>query len=382
MRSLLAIACGVGLACTLVAQDRTELIDRLLTPSQRTRAVVELRRLGPVAASALLDALERPDARSPVVLAEALADLGNATRTEVARLTKLLPRRPEPQRTWLLRALANGVLEADAPRAVESVRDALGDWAEAGFFYSEDRDHPTFAWQEYVRLKRRLALRESGTAPADLDRALERIRAGREGIHRDVGVLGGKWEVHDLTSFGQHATREELEAIAELALAHGNAARSTIDELAKYLAHELPRPGVILTESCAGIGENAPTQAADVKLPTLWRRDDWRFAVARAVFAVSVDAPSRAHALRHLLYSPQAAERIEALAAVRAWPQPWRDFLPELRACLDSDDRLVVRDTLVTLGLAKGIDLPVQPLQLLAAGEDRELATLAARLLH
>jgi hypothetical protein len=378
----LRIVVLVGTAVTLVAQQSGDLLTRLTVPSERTRAALALRELGPAAATLLLDAIEQSDCRSPEVLCEELANLGSLTSDEVARLGKLIPLRAEPQRTSLLRALANGVLGNRDEAAVMTVVQQMPVWAQAGYFYSVDRDHPTFAWQEYVRLMRRLSLRKGGTRPEDLVRALDRICNDRMSIQAFLGGVGEPSDVHDLTSFGQHATREELEAIAELTLAHGTAAGAAVDELGAYLLCEPPRPAEILTESCAGIGEEAPCKSDAVAFPTLWRRDDWRFAAARAVFAISKQNTNRVHALRHLLHAPQPAERLEALVAVRAWPQPWAEFVPELSACLDSEDRLVVRETLVTFGLARGVELPNDRLREIAAGKDRELATLARRLMQ
>ncbi|HEX6812799.1 MAG TPA: hypothetical protein VF384_14330 [Planctomycetota bacterium] len=364
------------------AQPPADLLARLYVPGEHTRAVVECRRLGPAAAAALVDALTRPDCREPHMLAGVLGELGDATRADVARITEMLPGRPEPQRTRLLRALANGVLGCTDEQAIEALRDQLGAWARAGFFYSESAKQPSFAWYEYVRLRRRLSLRERGTRPEDLVEALDTIRKSREGMSLLLAALDKKSRVHDLTSFGQHATREDLEAIAELALAHGPAARTVVDELAKYLRHEPPRPGETRREPFAGIGENPPANLPSQQFPTLWRRDDWRFAIARSVAAISQRQADRLHALRHLLHAPGVADRLDALAAARDWPQPWNELAPDLAACLDAADRLVVRDALVTFGLAQQLTLPRPRLEQLARADDKELATLADRLLR
>lgn len=354
------------------------LLDRLRVPAERPRATLECRRIGMPAATALVDALTQPDCREPEILADVLGELGDATRDELPRLTALLPTRSGLQRSSLLRAIANGVLGCRDERAIDVLREQFTAWAKAGCFYSETEAQPTFAWCEYVRLQRRLSLRRGGTEPDGLMRALDAIRQGREGLGIGFGP-GPRAEVHDLSAFGQHATREELEAIAELALAQGAAARGVVDELARYLRHETPRPGIILKEPCAGYGENAPVELPAVKLPTLWRRDDWRFAIARAIIAVSQDRADRVHAVRHLLYAPAVADRLAALAAVRAWPQPWSEFAQDLAACLDATERLVVREALITFGLAD-VPAPMETLARLAAGSDEELAVLARKL--
>lgn len=118
-----------------------------------------------------------------------------------------------------------------------------------------------------------------------------------------------------------------------------------------------------------------------VRFATLWRRDDWRFAIARASLATGAPPAERTHAVRHLLHAPATADRLDALAAVRAAPQPWSEFAADLAACLGAADRLVVRDALITLGQARDLALPTGELERLAAGTDRELAALARRLL-
>jgi hypothetical protein len=359
-------------------QDLPGIVDRLRVPAERPRATLECRRIGPPAATALLDALLRPDCREPEVLADVLGELGDSTRNELPRLTAMLPTRGEGQRTALLRTIANGVLGCRDDKAIDALCDQFPAWARAGWFYSETGEHPTFAWCEYVGLQRRLSLRRGGTEPDGLTRALDAIRNGREGLGIGFG-RAPRAEVHNLSAFGQHATREELEAVAELALAQGVAARGVVDELARYLRHETPRAGIILEEPCAGYGENAPVDLPAVKLPTLWRRDDWRFAIARAIIAVSQDRADRVHAIRHLLYAPAMADRLDAIAAVRAWPQPWTGFAPDLAACLDASERLVVREALISFGLAREL-APMDKLERLAAGSDEELALLARKL--
>lgn len=364
-----------ALAATLPAQGFDDAIGRLHVPGARARATIELRRGGTAAAKALVDAIARGGEHA-AVHAEVLGELGAETRREIGRLVELVGRHEEPVRTSLLRAIANGLLGA-GDGFVHAVRIALPGWCEAGWVYTEDPGEPTFAWYEYVRIVRRLKLRR--------DPSVEGLLARLGEIHRRRGGLKGPFlggDVHDLGSFGQHATREELEGIAELALSHGDAARDAVAELARYLACEEPRPGIVLKERCAGIGENAPVKSPAVEYPTLWRRDDWRFAIARAVVAIGADDEQRVHALRHLLHAPAVADRMAAIETVRARAQPWDAFASDIAACLQAEERIVVRAALVTLGLADGLPLPVERLRELAAGPDRELAVLSERLLR
>jgi hypothetical protein len=371
------------------AQDAVDLLARLRQPAQRTRAEIDLRRIGAPAATWLVDALVDPDRTAPDLHAEVLAGMGTAVAAELGRIVPLVTKAPAPRRVDLLRAVANGALVCTDEAAVAAVEAALPGWIAAGFCYSEDAAAPTFAWQEYVRLVRRLRLRATVRDVGDLSEALDAVRAARAGFPGQLaGVLGGVQrvaDVHDLNAFGQHGTREELEAIAELVLGLGAPARAAADELAAYLGHESPRPGVVLTESRAGIGNVAPVAMREAELPTLWRRDDWRFAAARAAFEFASEADARRLALRHLLLAPLAAERIEALAALRRQPAPWAPFAPELAACAAAADRLVAREALVAFGQAPdagGIPLPTEHLCLLASGTDRELAALARGLLR
>ncbi len=100
------------------------------------------------------------------------------------------------------------------------------------------------------------------------------------------------------------------------------------------------------------------------------------------IFSLHPDAERRQHALRHLLHAPSSLQRLDALTAVRAWPGSWVAFAPELAVCLQHADRDVVREALVTLGLADAatvVRVPDGVLKELAAGKDRELAALARR---
>jgi hypothetical protein len=250
-------------------------------------------------------------------------------------------------------------------------------------FYSPGPEQPTFAWYEFVRLRRRLTLCRGGCDHEALAGQLAAIARQRSEIG-GLGIATPEDQLCNLGRFGQHGTREHLEAIAELAAAEGPQARDLAAGLYEYLQHEAPRAAEILTEHCAGIGENAPDNAPAVQYPTLWRRDDWRFACARAVFARDADPAHRQHALRHLLHSPSPAERIDAILAVRAAAPPWLPFAADLTARLDDPERTVAREALITLGLADQATraaVPTGPLQRLAHGPDRGLAALARRLL-
>lgn len=372
-------------ASSLAAQTAAELIEQLRKPEQRTRATAALQRLGDAGARTLWETMERGrrgQDDAVVVLAATLTELGPATAPLAAQIAAALSDADEPLFGHLLRALGNGILDAD-DAAIDAARAALPALARAGRFYSPAADAPTFTWYEYVRLQRRLALRTAGTDPEGLQAALTALRTSREdGVAMIRGLGEGKHETFDLNAHGQHGQRESLEAIGELAQRQGAAARDIVEELARYLAHEPPRPGIVLTEHCAGIGEEPPADLPAVSFSTLWRRDDWRFACARAVFALHPDGAARQRALRQLLHAPLAIDRLSALEAMREWPRPWAAFADEFAARLDDEDRAVVREALVTIGLAEAVMEATRPaLERLARGSDRELAMLARRVL-
>lgn len=352
---------------------------RLLDPRARPAAMQDLVLAGAAGAHAVFDAFLRAAAAGEpeaAVYAAALAGLGTTTSSEIPRLVAAIPLHGEPLRSHLLRALANGALLADGG-ARATIRAALAAWADAGLLYSPSATEPTFAWYEYVRLVRRLGLAaEGGDAPA-LQRALDRLRAERSGL----GVLGGRRADHqEIEAHGAHGQREVLEGIAELVLACPGDVTDAVAELAGYLANSPPRPPILKTETCAGIGENAPNRLPGAHWPTLWRYDEWHFACARAVLARHPEAAARQLALRHLLHASDTHTRLLAIETVRQWPRPWLPFAAELAACLQSDERLVVREALVTIGQCPETSQRLAAeLARIANGGDRELAALARR---
>jgi hypothetical protein len=371
------------LATPLAAQGAVDLVAQLRTSERRTLATAALARLGEPGARAVWDALAAAHESDPaaVTLAATLAELGAVTAPLAGRLVGALENAREPLFTHLLRALVNGVLDADG-EAVDALRGALPRWAAAGRFYSAEPDAPTFAWQEYVRLQRRLALCAADAEPDALRDALAAIHRSRAEGAALFGGLGAarEYPVFDLNAHGQHGQREMLEAVAERAQRHGDAARALVEELARYLAYEPPRAGIVLTEHCAGIGENAPADLPAVQHPTLWRRDDWRFACARAVLALHPERGARTLALRQLLHAPAAFERMRALETVRQWPRPWDAFADDLAARLADDDRAVVREALITVGLDDAVRESLRAaLERIAGSDDRELALLARK---
>jgi hypothetical protein len=371
MRSLALLAV---LATVSAAQDLAAAAARLAKGSEPARALAELRAAGPEGFAAVFDAFDR--AGGSEELARALADLGSVSRSAIPRLLAAIPVHAEPLRSHLLRALANGALVADT-ESRDAIAAALPGMLEAGLVFSPSADAPSLAWYEYVRLRRRLSLGTDGS-PRLID-SLNQLAADR-GIRLPGPGPGGALPIHDLNAYGSHGQRELLEGIAERTLAASD--REAVLELARYLAHETPRPGIVLTESQAGIGEPAPDVPA-AKFPTLWRRDDWRFACAHAVFALHPDAAVRAHALQHLLFGDDVTLRIEAIEAVRRWPQPWDAFAVALAACVESGDRAVVREALVTLGLdGAPAGVAMDAIGRLAVGADAELAAIAQRLLR
>lgn len=382
MRSLPLLCLAPLLAAPLAAQDVHPCIERLIAGPDRSRALAELHRLGPPATAAVAAALTTADAATASILAQALAELPGSAAA-VPPLLARIPRAGIDERDALLHALGTCVPTVDDD-LLATIAAARRQWAAAGLFYSPSPQQPTFAWYEYVRLGRRLQLCRRGLAHDDLAAALAAIRAERASLcGQFAGLLGKQPDdpVCNLAAFGQHGTREQLEVLAELVLA--KAARDLAPELFEYLRHEPPRPAEILTEHCAGIGDDAPDHAAAVQFPTRWRRDDWRLACARAVHALDADPAHRQFALRHLLRAPSASERLDAIVAVRAAPPPWTPFAAELAADLDDAERMVVREALITLGLAEAATraaVPAATLQRLAQGSDRELATLARRL--
>lgn len=375
---MVPVWCAVAMAQG-AAVDPDAAARRLLDQRTRPAAMHDLVRAGAAGARAVFDAfLRAAEGHDPAaaVYAAALAGLGTTTAGEVQRLVAAIPHHDEPVRSHLLRALANGALLADAG-ARATIRASLAAWADAGVLYSPDATTPTFAWYEYVRLVRRLGLAAEGRDAPALQRSLDRLREERSAL----GVLGGRRANHqEIEAHGAHGQRELLEGIAELVLACPDDATDAVVELAGYLEHSPPRPPILRTESCAGIGENAPNALPGAHWPTLWRYDEWHFACARAVLARHPEAAARQLALRHLLHASDTHTRLLAIETVRTWPRPWQAFAPELAACLQSDERLVVREALVTIGqCAATAQRLAAELARAAEGNDRELAELARR---
>ncbi len=380
--ALVTTLVAVG-AKTAATQDISTSITRLRAAEDWSRALLDLSLIGPKATAALAEIVRasivtaEPDA---LVLAQALAELPGAAEAVPALLASVPLATPEV-RDPLLHALGNCVLVAEGAELRDDIAAVLMKWAKAGLCYSPAADAPTFAWYEYVRLARCLSVRQGGVEAPDLLRYLEEVRQ----VRQIIAGFGGDTppdQICNLGRFGQHGTREDIEAIAVLACALGPPGRPIAVELSEYLAHEQPRPGEVLVEHCAGIGEEPPVDLPGVRFPTRWQRDTWRFAAARAIFALDTDPDRRLHALRHLLHAPDTRTRIDALAAVRAWPAPWTVLAPELAACLSHAERVVVREALVTLGLADAetvATVPADALRRLIDGTDRELTALAQR---
>ena len=386
MRVWIAAVLPVALAALgpgLAGQDLEATIARLRSDRERARALVDLNLMGPKATVALAQAVRTALAAADpdvLALAQALAELPG-TQGAIPALVDAVPRAAPAVRDPLLHALGTCVLAADDAEVRGEVEGSLTEWAKAGLCYSPDAATATFAWYEFVRVRRCLAVRTVGTDVPGLLTYLAHVRQQRQMIAGFGGNTPAD-QICNLGRFGQHGTREEIEAIADLALALGPDAREVAVVLAEYLGHEPPRPGEVIVEHCAGIGEEAPVDTPAVRFPTRWHRDAWRFASARVIFALHPDAERREHALRHLLHAPSSLQRLDALAAVRAWPESWVAFAPELAACLQDGERDVVREALVTLGLADAATVAGvsgTALQDLAGGKDRELAALARR---
>ncbi|HEX5053945.1 MAG TPA: hypothetical protein VFZ65_19360 [Planctomycetota bacterium] len=383
--------CLLGLALCAAASaqrapDPASCVRQLLDARSRPAAMHDLALAGAAGAHAVLDAFlaaaDRGDDTAPV-FAAALAELGTATASEIPRLVEVMARHGEPVRCQLLRALANGALLADE-NARQTIGAALPAWAAAGLLYSPSADRATFAWYEYVRLVRRMKLSAESRDAAGVLRLLDSLRASRGNFN-----FGGRVATHyEIEAHGAHGQREELEGIAELALACPGDMTAVVAELTGYLEASPPRPPIVRTEHCAGIGENAPNALPGVKWPTCWLYDEWHFACARAVYARSSDVAARQLALRHLLHASNTALRLFAIESVRDWPQPWQAFAVDLADCLHSDERAIVREALVTISQcpvtareAASSARQRARLQEIANGTDRELATLARRAL-
>jgi hypothetical protein len=391
MRSLSVSFAGTLLVTGALAQMSSRLdtvAAQLLDERRAAAALHDLRVAGAPGARALFAAYAGSDDADRLRFAEALAELGTTTRVLVEPLVAEIPRRDEPLRSLLLRALANGALLADdADRA--RINPALRAWARQGLVYSPSQDRPTYAWYEYVRTVRRLQLSVLPRDSHGLDTAMSLLR--KERGSPIVLFLGNqqKPQPNDefghcaIESYGAHGQRELLEAIAELTLRCEAPSKQLVAELAAYLRHSPPRPPRVQVEHCAGIGEPAPNQLPGVKFPTRWRYDHWHFPLARAVLAHSEVAAERALALRHLLHADVDATRLHAIEQLRLWPQPWQPFFADLATGLTSSSRSIRRATLVTLGMADALPDDVrEQLQALAKFGDAELRALAGRALR
>jgi len=398
----LALICSV-LATTLPGQSPppSKKQQRLASAAQdlrterlRASAMYDLITGGSEGAASVLEAFvaakqqEGPRRnRTTIMYAKALADLGTTTRYILDELVREISNGEEPIRSHLLRALSNGALWAtDQQRA--SIRAAIKTWAAKGILYSPSTDEPTFAWYEYVRLVRRMALASRGHDARAITEAMTHLRKERGAAPIGVAQLFEGQQVEDkfphaaIESFGAHGQREQLEGIAELAIRCPDTSAAIIEELQAYLRLSPPREPRTRTEHCAGIGEYAPNELPGAKWPTKWLFDEWHFACARAVLVHSKDKEARTLALRHLLYASNIAMRLRAIEDVRQWPKPWQAFADDLRRCLGAGDRTIVRAAVLTISQDPELTAAAKTeLQRLQQGKDRELAVMAKRAL-
>jgi len=378
----LALICSVLATAAVGQQDEklAEAAHNLRTERLRASAMHDLIAAGKQGATATLAAFHA--AKNKELYAKALADLGTSTRHILDELTDEIADNPEPIRSHLLRALSNGSLFATVTQR-QTIRAAVKNWAAKGMLYSPSADEPTFAWYEYVRLVRRMALADRGSDAVAITQAMTHLRNERGA----VPIFGGQ-PVKDkhphcaIESFGAHGQREQLEGIAELAIGCPEVTAEVLDELHAYLRLSPPREPRMRTEHCAGIGEYAPNKLPGTKWPTKWLYDDWHFACARAVLLHSKDQEARTLALRHLLYASNVAMRLRAIEDVRQWPKPWTAFAKDLQQCLTADDRIIVRAAVLTIGQEPELAAASRTeLQRLVNGKDRELAAMAKRAL-
>lgn len=322
-----------------------------------------------------------PDAEA---FARSLAELGTSTTSILESLVAQLGDHDEPLRSHLLRAVSNAALFSTAEQR-DQIRVAIRTWAERGMLYSPSADEPTFAWYEYVRLVRRMALAEGGASADAITAAMARLRQNR-GTMPLLGQQPARQGKHPhcaIESWGAHGQREVLEGIAELALRCDDVSAAVLDELHSYLSYSPPRSPRLRTEHCAGIGENAPNALPGRSWPTHWLYDEWHFACAQAVLQRSREREARTLALRHLLYASHATMRLRAIEQVRNWPAPRQEFGEDLKQCLRAKDRTIVRAALVTIAQdADWARAARDELQALQNGSDRELQLLAGRALR
>lgn len=317
----------------------------------------------------------------PLAIACVAAAVGAQTQATLMQQTAGLPALAKEARLVALTTIADALPFAEDRERAEATA-ALRRLAGDGMFFSPTATEPTMHWFEFERALRRSEVRDAGSDPQALGRTLQKVLQRRVGLRPMLRRRGGEGpSVYDITSFGWHGAGEVLEAVADLAERHGEAAREVGAELARYLACEKPHPLQPHAEGAAGLGEPAPQGLPAQRFPVLWS-DGYRIALARAVLATRQPDVDTIHAVLHLLYSPRRADRLEAIARLRAAPLT-ADAVTHLVAQLADADRLVVREAISTLGGGGPAARAALPqLQSLADGTDKELAAIAARALQ
>ena len=302
--------------------------------------------------------------------------------TDLAAQASKLPQLEPAARVTALRAIGDALLRCgdadERQRAIETLRRQADD----GLFCSPSATEPSLLWFEFVRAMRRADVRAAGDGVPAITRTLGSLVDRR----KELAGVAAAWQgqpadLHNLRSFGWHGSGEVLEAIAELAESHGEAARELGGTLAQFLSHEPIEPPAPHQEGGAGVGDTLPETLASQQFPILWA-DGYRIALARAVLATRPPGADLPTATLHLLYSQRRDDRLQAIARLRTAPIP-EAAVPHLIHALGDGDRLVVRETILLLGAAGTIAAPARAaLQQLADGADREWRTLAKRALQ